>query len=48
MKGCSMRKPFHSVTDVLRSAWAIAGTLAKKNDNRTDRVLRSTRLEDEI
>ena len=43
-----MRKPFHSVTDVLRSAWATAGTLVKKNDNRTDRVLRSTRLEDEI
>ena len=43
-----MRKPFHSVTDVLRSAWAAAGTLVKKNDNRTDRVLRSTRLEDEI
>ena len=43
-----MRKPFHSVADVLHSAWAKAGALTRKSDERTDRVLRSTRLEDEI
>ena len=43
-----MKRTFTSVSDVLHSAWAKAGALVKKPDNRTDRVLRSTRLEDEI
>lgn len=43
-----MKRTFTSVSDVLRSAWAKADALVKKPDDRTDRVLRSTRLEDEI
>ncbi len=43
-----MKRAFTSVSDVLRSAWANVGALVKKPKERTDRILRSTRLEDEI
>ena len=43
-----MKRAFTSVSDVLHSAWAKTGVLVKKSDSHTDRVLRSTRLEDEI
>lgn len=43
-----MKRFFNSVSDVLRSVWAKTGALVKKGDDRTDRVLRSTRLEDDI
>ena len=43
-----MRKTFTSVESVLRSAFAAPGALAPKADEHTDRVLRSTRLEDSI
>ena len=43
-----MRKPYTSVESVLRSALALPGALAAKASPQTDRVLRSTRLEDSI
>ena len=43
-----MKRAFSSVSDVLRSAWANVGALVNKPKERTDRILRSTRLEDEI
>ena len=41
-----MRKPYHSIDDVLKSSWAVAGRPSETAAN--DRVLRSTRLEDSI
>ena len=43
-----MRKTYTSAESVLRSAFAAPGALAPKADEHTDRVLRSTRLEDSI
>lgn len=42
-----MKRTFHTVSDVLQSVWAAPNALSMP-DVRTDRVLRSTRLEDEI
>lgn len=41
-----MRKPYRTIEDVLRSPWAAAGQPTERAA--TDRVLRSTKLEDSI
>lgn len=41
-----MIKPYRTVEDVLRSSWANPRGLAQRNEDSTDRILRSTRLED--
>ena len=40
-----MRKPYHTIDDVLNSLWAAAG---RPPESTNDRVLRSTKLEDSI
>ena len=40
-----MRKPYHTIDDVLNSPWAAAG---RPPESTNDRVLRSTKLEDSI
>jgi hypothetical protein len=43
-----MQKPYRTIDDVLRSAWAVPGALRKEQDAGTDRILHSTKLEDSI
>lgn len=43
-----MRKPYRTIDDVLRSPWAGLTPLAAKGPVSSDRVLRSTKLEDSI